>query len=300
MPEGHTIHALAERLERVFGRSVVSASSPQGRFSAGAELLDGRVLQSAEARGKHLFVDFEVATVHVHLGLIGTFHVKPKPLPVPASPPSGGRVSSTPANPGSVRLRLENESHVAELRGPMICTLVDAPRRAEIEARLGPDPLDPSADPEQGWLRLSRSRKSVAELLMEQAVVAGVGNVYRCEVLFRHRVDPATPGNDLGKVLWDRIWADLVGLMTVGVAFGQILTMPDQVDDAATMMADGSSAPITRSLTGERLGDYFERRFNVYKRTGEPCLRCGRRVRSGEAAGRTLYWCPGCQTRRKR
>ncbi len=61
-------------------------------------------------------------------------------------------------------------------------------------ARLGPDPLRPDADPAVAWARISRSSRTVAELLMDQAVVAGVGNVYRCEVLYRHRLYPFTEG----------------------------------------------------------------------------------------------------------
>jgi Formamidopyrimidine-DNA glycosylase len=124
--------------------------------------------------------------------------------------------------------------------------------------------------------------------------------VYRCEVLFRHRIDPFTPGRELGRRLWDSLWDDLVALLPLGAAFSQILTMQDQVDAAAELVGDGSALAITEGLTGERLGDHFERRFHTYQRTGERCDRCGRRIREQVLGGRTLYWCPGCQRRRKR
>ena len=73
MPEGHTIHALADRLERAFRGHRVEASSPQGRFAADAERLTDRVVDRAQAWGKHLFVEAGDATLHVHLGLIGCF-----------------------------------------------------------------------------------------------------------------------------------------------------------------------------------------------------------------------------------
>jgi endonuclease-8 len=88
-----------------------------------------------------------------------------------------------------------------------------------------------------------------------------------------------------------------VRLLPLGVAFSQILTMDDQVEEAQLMVADGSAAAITRESTGERLGVHFERRFAVYKRTGQACPRCGKTVREKELAGRRLYWCANCQRR---
>jgi endonuclease-8 len=293
VPEGHTIHALAARLNRTLGGQQVGVSSPQGRFAADAALIDGRILDHASARGKHLFIDFRDLpdlTLHVHLGLIGSFHVK------------HGAAASPPTSPA--RLRLEGRQHVAELRGPMICALIDEQSRQLVLDKLGPDPLhepDVLADGAgRAWTRITQSRKIIAELLLDQSVLAGVGNVYRCEVLFRHRIDPFTPGRELGRRLWAQLWDDLVTLLPLGAAFSQILTMQDQVDAAAELVADGSSLAITESLTGERLGDHFERRFHTYQRTGERCDRCGRRIREQALGGRTLYWCPGCQRRRKR
>lgn len=285
MPEGHTIHALARRLERAFRGHEVAASSPQGRFSADAERLDGRVLERAGAWGKHLFVEVGDATVHVHLGLIGSFHVKPR------------AAEAVPPPVGAVRLRLVGPTHWADLRGPMICTLVDASRRREIIAGLGPDPLRRAQRPEAGFARLHRSRRTLAELLMDQSVVAGVGNVYRCEVLHRLAVDPLTRGVDVSAEVWGEIWQDLVLLMPLGVTFAQIITMPDQVADATRMRGSAKARTITRASTGERLGSTFERRFLVYKRTGQPCPRCSNPLQQREIAGRRLYWCPACQLR---
>ena len=286
MPEGHTIHALADRLERAFRGQPLQASSPQGRFAADAERLDGQVLERAEAWGKHLFVEVAGTTLHVHLGLIGQFPVRPLDGGLP------------PAPIGAVRLRLVGRGHWADLRGPMICTLVDPDRQREIVATLGPDPLRRGSSPDAGWERLHRSRRSVAELLMDQSVVAGVGNVYRCEVLHRLAIDPLTPGRELSAPLWREIWDDLVLLMPLGRAFSQIITMPDQVEEAGRAKRSGRARAVTRRLTGERLGDTFDRRFLVYKRTGEPCPRCLNPLQEKEIAGRRLYWCPACQVRR--
>src|SRR5665811_2460209 len=130
---------------------------------------------------------------------------------------------------GQVRLRLLNDAWVGDLRGPTVCAVVTPEKVDEIQARLGPDPLRTDADPDFALRRIMRSTKPIAELLMDQAVLAGVGNVYRCEVLFRHRVDPFRPGREILSTTWQAIWEDLLVLMPLGVAFGQILTMDDQV-----------------------------------------------------------------------
>ncbi|MEP7332661.1 MAG: DNA-formamidopyrimidine glycosylase family protein [Terracoccus sp.] len=286
MPEGHTIHALADRLGRAFGGHVVAASSPQGRFTEGARRLDGKFVDDADAVGKHLFVGIGDETLHVHLGLIGSFTVKPL---CGLEPP--------PAR-GALRLRMLSEAHVADLRGPIVCELVDAERRDAIKASLGPDPIDPTSDSHRAWNRIHLRRKTIAELLMDQTVVAGVGNVYRCEVLHRHRVNPFTLGTQLRQATWLALWDDLSRLMPLGVAFSQILTMEDQVVQAEAMVHDGSVAAITNESTGERLGGFFERRFAAYKRAGEACPRCSKRLRAKEIAGRRLYWCANCQRRR--
>ena len=132
---------------------------------------------------------------------------------------------------------------------------------------------------------------------MDQSVVAGVGNVYRCEVLHRLAVDPLTPGQDLEPATWDEIWRDLVLLMPLGRTFSLIITMPDQLAAAGRVRRSGRAREITQRLTGERLGDTFERRFLVYQRSGEACPRCGAPIRDAQVAGRTLYWCAACQVR---
>ena len=285
MPEGHTIHALASRLGRAFAGRPVVASSPQGRFADEAARLDGEVMGGARAVGKHLFAEFPDETLHVHLGLIGSFPVRPLGG-LPPEPPRG-----------ALRLRLQNDDYVADLRGPIACELLDEVDVARIESALGPDPLDPHADGERAWQRIRLRRKAIAELLMDQSVLAGVGNVYRCEVLHRHRTNPFTPGTQLKRATWQLIWADLVTLMPLGVAFSQILTVDDLVEEASLMVADGSALPIALESTGERLGGHFERRFAVYKRTGQACPRCGKTVRERDLAGRRLYWCSNCQRR---
>ena len=268
MPEGHTIHRLARHHKRLFGGAPVSASSPQGRFAEGAALLDGLVLGRTDAHGKHLFHGYGGTTrtperwLHVHLGLIGKFTTGEGPAPAPL---------------GQVRLRLVGSGHYADLRGPMACEVLTPPDKAALQAKLGADPLRADADPDRAWARISRSPTSIGQLLMDQTVVAGVGNVYRAEVLFRHGIDPHRPGRDLDREQWDGVWADLVALLRAGVRAGRIVTTRPEDRDR-------------RRGTPSR-----EDATYVYRRTGLPCRLCGTPVRTEPMAARNLYWCPACQ-----
>src|SRR5665811_2508294 len=123
MPEGHTTHALAERIDRAFSGTVVSVSSPQGRFEDGAALLDALLLVGASAWGKHLFVQFEGERwLNVHLGLIGKFSVMRHHIGDDRGRPGmpDGRVPVE----GQVRVRLLNDTWVGDLRAPTVCAVV--------------------------------------------------------------------------------------------------------------------------------------------------------------------------------
>ncbi|MFX0537970.1 Fpg/Nei family DNA glycosylase [Ornithinimicrobium sp. Y1847] len=279
MPEGHTLHRLAGALDTAFAGTTPHVSSPQGRFADGAALLDGTTLERAWAHGKLLFVDFaEGRTLYVHLGLIGKWFV----LPVEPDHAETG-----PPVTGVVRLRVEDGSHVADLRGPMACQVVDQEEVLRLVDRQGPDPLQPVSelnDPDAAYGRISRSGKSISELLMDQTVLAGVGNIYRCEVLWRHRLHPLKPGRSLKRASWQLIWDDLVTLMPWGVRTGRIITLDDVLADTAAAWERGERPEVPRE-------------FAVYQRTGMPCLRCGATVRHKKVAGRNLFWCGGCQRR---
>ncbi|MEC3978455.1 Fpg/Nei family DNA glycosylase [Amycolatopsis sp. H20-H5] len=267
MPEGHTLHRLARLHKRRYAGAPVEVSSPQGRFATEASRVDGQVLVTAEAYGKHLFHDYgPQGTVHIHLGLYGTFGEAKLPAPEPV---------------GQVRMRLAGRTHWTDLRGPTRCELLDPGQVESIKARLGPDPLRRDARPQEAWERVSGSKSSIAALLMDQTVLAGVGNVYRAEVLFRHGVAPMLPGRSLDRALWDDLWADLVFLMRDGVRVGRIDTVaPEHLPEAT------GRAPRQDRHGGE---------VYVYRRTGDPCLVCGNPVAHKDLGGRNLYWCPVCQ-----
>lgn len=268
MPEGHVIHRLAIVTNEHFAGRPVQVSSPQGRFAESAALLDGRVLAGAEAWGKHLFITFETEQpehiIHIHLGLIGKLWFEPFAAPR-----------------GAVRLRITDGDTTADLHGPQTCRLVSVGEQAAQLAKLGPDPIRPDADPEVAWRRVHASNRSIAALLMDQKIAAGVGNIYRAEVLFRHRVSPDAPGRTIDRALWDMIWADLVELMRLGVVDGRI----DTVEFDHTPEQMGRSPRVDRHG-----GEVY-----VYRRAGMPCHVCGTEIATRLLEGRNLYWCPSCQ-----
>lgn len=275
MPEGHVIHRLATGLTTRFGGEEVSVVSPQGRFATEASLLDGSVLTDAEAWGKHLFVHFTAGTVHIHLGLIGTLQFEPLAAPR-----------------GQVRLRIADDTVAADLRGPQRCALVTPVEEDAAVAKLGVDSLrvvgggTPAGELNARKLETSlaktrRSSKPVGALLMDQALYAGVGSIYRTEVLFRLGIDPTRPGKSLTTAELDEIWSDMVDLMTYGEVAGRIDTVrPEHTPEAM-------GRPPRKDDHG---GEVY-----VYRRAGLPCLVCGTPVETGEMAGRKIYWCPVCQ-----
>ena len=263
MPEGHTLHRLARLHKRRFAGAPVRVSSPQGRFPDAA-LLDGRVLTKATAWGKHLFHHYEGGPiVHVHLGLYGTFRESTVPMPEPV---------------GQVRMRIIGSEYGTDLRGPTACDVIDEAQVSAILTRLGPDPLRRDADPTLAWARITKSRKAIGALLMDQSVMAGVGNVYRAELLFRHGIDPYRPGVDVGRTEFTAAWADLVELMKVGVRRGRIIVIRPE---------DDHGPPGYRPRSP---------RTYVYRRTGQPCRLCDTPIRAALMEGRNLFWCPACQS----
>ncbi|GAA5071862.1 Fpg/Nei family DNA glycosylase [Streptomyces similanensis] len=269
MPEGHTIHRLAQDYAARFQGGAPTATSPQGKFSDAADLITGGALTRTEAHGKHLFLRFREADwVHIHLGLFGKVTFGDAPAPPPTD---------------TVRLRLADSLSYVDLRGPTTCALITEAEKQAIHDRLGPDPLRPDADPAAAYARVRRSRTTIAALLMDQKVIAGVGNVYRAEVLFRHGIDPYRPGRDITPAEWQALWSDLVALMRDGVRANRIDTVrPEHTPEAM------GRPPRVDDHGGE---------VYVYRRTAMPCHLCGDGIRTADLAARNLFWCPTCQQR---
>ncbi|MCP3800911.1 Fpg/Nei family DNA glycosylase [Allokutzneria sp. A3M-2-11 16] len=267
MPEGHTLHRLARLHHKRYAGHEVAVDSPQGRFAIGASLVNGRVFESAEAIGKHLLHHYGPdRTVHVHLGLYGKFAEQPRPV----TPPQG-----------LVRMRVIGPTHWTDLRGPTACDVLTEEEVDVLRDRLGPDPLRADADPGKAWRRIENSRTSIAALLMDQRIVAGAGNIFRAEVLYRLGIPPLTPGRDLDEATWKAIWEDLKELMEYGVRVGRIDTVRPEHEPEAM-----GRAPREDRHGGE---------VYVYRRDSQPCLVCGTPVATAKLVARNLYWCPTCQ-----
>jgi formamidopyrimidine-DNA glycosylase len=170
---------------------------------------------------------------------------------------------------GQVRVRLLTPTVVGDLRGPTACEVQTAEQVQATIAKLGPDPLvdDAAAGEERFVTTVRKKGVPIALLLMDQAVVSGIGNVYRAELLFRARQNPFTPGKEVREEVVRALWRDWVHLLGIGYETGLMYTMDDEA---------GGGVP-----------EHW-----VYKRTGEPCLVCGTEIAMQELGGRKLYWCP--------
>jgi endonuclease-8 len=254
MPEGDSYARAARRVGAALsGATIVgiAGSAPAIRRWS-AQILDSRVTE-VRSLGKRLLITFDCAvTISGHLGMNGRVQVG-----------QGTR------RPGPESLLLQTATHYVALQRARI----DADRTAVIEAnleRLGPDLLDPAFRSDQSRASLFPQDRTVSELLLDQRVVAGIGNVFKNETLFLEGINPAT----------------LVGQLS-----------PDQVEaliERARRLLVANAARTTRSTTG--LPGPQGRNW-VYERAGLPCRRCGRAIRQQMVGTppRVTYWCPGCQ-----
>lgn len=239
----------------------MAVSSPQGRFSAAADLLDGRRFVRASAYGKHLFHEFDGGDiVHIHLGLGGKVfdHELPAPQPRP-----------------TVRYRVVGDRHAIDLVGATVCELITPAAMDAVITRLGPDPIRRGSKPAVALAALRRRTVPIGRAVMDQAVLAGVGNVYRAEVLFVHGIHPLTPAAAITDEQWASIWSTLQEWMRRGVREGHIITI------------DPREFGLRRRDAGK------QRMTFVYRQ--EHCRRCTTPVRRWDLAGRWAYACERCQ-----
>jgi endonuclease VIII len=243
MPEGDALHRAARRLQPLVGQRVEAESPhPRGAVTGVAERLDGLRLEGVEAVGKNLMLRFEGGVVlRSHLRMRGRWFVRPRGSPVPGRP--------------WLVLRGERLQAV-QVNGPVLELHQRAVRR------LGPDILAPGLDLDAVVARVRREHpgREVGDALLDQRLVAGIGNMWKAEALWRAQVSPWRP---LGEVADD----DLRRVLT----------------EAARMMRAS-----VEGVRGSRA---------VYRKAGRPCPRCGEAIRSrGQGDGnRIAYWCPSCQ-----
>ena len=248
MPEGDVLFRTAVTLQKwLAGREVTDATTA-------ARLMVGRKVEKVEANGKHLLMRFDSGHVlHTHLRMTGSWHVY-KAGERWQRPPSQAKVSMTCGD----RVAVCFNAPVVELLAP------GAEENHPSLAGLGPDVLDRPIDLDE-VRRRARQRPPetpLGELLLDQRVVAGIGNIWRCEALFLEGRNPWAP----------------------------VSTVSDEELDALVSTAG--------RIMGESLGPFTGRPQRwVYRRAGRPCHRCRTLVQSrpqGEQA-RTAYWCPTCQ-----
>ena len=253
MPEGDTIFRTAETLRRWLGGREISAARSRV-YGFPALRLVGRTVGGVEARGKHLLLRLDDDSVlHTHLRMSGSWHVYPSDRP-------WRRPES------QARLVIECGDRVAVCFNALVVELL-RPRAEGAHpslGRLGPDVLADHLDLDE-VRRRARTRPpdlALGELLLDQHVVAGIGNIWRSEALFLEGRSPWTERQKLTD------------------------------DDLDALVTTASSL-----MRASALGDAHPPERWVYKRSGQPCRKCGTRVesrRQGEQA-RTAYWCPACQ-----
>lgn len=221
--------------------------------------------------------------LRVHLGMFGMWRFAGPGLAQFGR--RGGIDKDEDGNPiprGAVRLRLATATHTADLSGPTACELLSPTEKTVAVGKLGPDPLRPNSRPAKAWLAIHASRTPIGLLLMQQNVIAGIGNIYRAELLFRAKIDPHRPGRDLGEPQWRALWRDARALLKDGVRDGAIITTRPEHRK--------SGSPVV----GRRMRK--DGRSYVAFRAGEPCRVCRSPVQMEAMGGRKLYWCPVCQT----
>lgn len=266
MPEGDTLHRLARSFLPWQGKRL-EASSPQGRFEEGAEVLNGGFLTRSYARGKHLFLRVETSsgqevTLHLHLGLYGRVHL-----------------GTSPSESPSVRLRLEANGQVADVIGANKCEVLSAEEVQEKLATLGLDPLAPVKPLTALLPRLRKLKQPMGQVLMRQDLFSGLGNIYRAELLWRSAVSPFLEARYASDAFWHKLFQDARVLMEEGVQRGFIVTREE-------LREVNGGTPLPHALQN----------FYVYKHEGEACPRCGGLIEGALHWGRRLYWCVSCQS----
>ena len=256
MPEGDSVARNAEQLREVLeGEEIVSVDGTAGSVRTSSPRILSHRVDGIRTKGKNLVIDFDNGwSIRVHLGMTGRWSVRPK----------------SDEGFGPARLVLSTQNHSAAL---FAAPTVEVDRTPAIEAalaRLGPDVLDEEFDSAEfvRRARLVEQTSPIAQVITHQRVIAGIGNVYKSEVLFLEKVHPWTPTGELSDQALVAIADRARKLMSVNVSSG------------------------ARTTTVERGGD---RTTWVYDRAGLACRRCSTQIESDSLGDRATYWCPGCQ-----
>jgi formamidopyrimidine-DNA glycosylase len=261
--EGHSVLHWARALKPLVGKTLLAVQAPQ-RWSERVTALSGRHLTEIGTHGKHLLLHTSAElTVHCHAMIYGSWQF--------------GRPGMKLRKPEkNVRLRLGTSDFEAVFFNGPVVELLTAQELREHEKlnALGPDLLHADFDREEAWRRLQRDGgRPLGDALLDQQLVAGVGNIFKSEGLFAASLDPRVPMILVDRDSLERLWHVLIPMMS----------------DSAKR-----SGPVVTLNSSLRRGG---ERYWVYQRTRRPCYRCGTAVamiRQGQQR-RTTYYCPSCQ-----
>jgi len=271
VPEGDTIFRAAQTLHRVFaGRIVTGFSSVLPYLNRVVEdrPLVGRTIESVVGRGKHLLVTFSGNLIlHTHMRMNGSWHIYP-----------AGERWKRPER--DMRILITTETAVAvgfNIPVAEFLTASDLAKHRQLR-RLGPDLLDGSFDARTVLDTMRQRRDPIADVLLDQRVMAGIGNVFKSEILFLAEVDPFAKPAELSDAQLERV-----------IATAQAQLRANVLPPSRTL-SPAFGRRTTRSLDPNQ-------KLWVYGRGGKPCRRCGAPIQS-RATGldaRLTYWCPRCQ-----
>lgn len=268
--------------------------SSSGRLNAKNAIAPGAEHLAETPLGGTSLGDDGPLWLHIHLGLYGRWHFtgEGSDAIVGAGVRSGNHNAVNVGAGSTVRLRLAANGFTADLTGPSRCEILDGPGVRAAVSKLGPDPVRNEPGDRERFVEAVRRRRSpVGQLVLDQSIAAGPGNIYRADCLFRVGISPLRPGNKVSAERLKALWDDLVETMQADVPDGVIRTVPESLRPEPAK-ASGAKNPDAEGADGD---DPETQRFAVYHRTGRPCLRCGTPVAEKEMAGRRLFWCPSCQ-----
>jgi endonuclease VIII len=263
MPEGDTIHRIAAGLApRLTGKTLERVTT-QGLVRN----LAGRTVTSVEAHGKHLVIELDDgAYLRVHLGMNGRFRAYER---------AAGDAVLARTSPGRASLAVVTAEHVfVWLTAPTVeIAHRRSPRHGMAIATLGPDILADAFDSRRAALAAEHDPRPIADVLLDQRLAAGIGNIYKCEALFAAGVDPRAPAAALGVAKLEEIYG------------------------AARTQMRANLGPGPRTTRAQLSGAPRDDRYFVYSRTGKPCTRCATPISCGSLGepARWTWWCPSCQ-----
>lgn len=278
MVEGPLLHRLAFIHRQLFFGHRFVATSPTGRFKDGSAAINGLVLSHIEVHGKNMFYFFtpekveeegvlekvgdDAVVVHIHMGMSGSFRLYQSPGPVPRE---------------ATRLCLYNEEIGLESHlSASVCDYGNIELYRKKIMELGPDPLRKDADKELLWGSMQKTKKSIGAVLMDQSLVAGIGNIYRAEILFVVGLHPDKPASTVSREAFEFLWEQSVRQMEIGVELGNIITV----------LPENEGKPLPKNATARSLRYVYNQKA---------CGKCDGAIKVWTIAQRTVYACEACQ-----